>query len=122
MEVEFIPCKKFEELEEKYQNAFRYCRKKIHHLNFYPSRKKKNFPCQEAKVIIKDFLDKINSDIIFYKGGNFEKKISTDIGVDSFNIEQFGVKKVNSHDPKDEIYLHYKHIENIVNDNKYIGF
>ena len=56
----------------------------------------------------------LDADIIFYKGGIFERDISTEIGVDFFDITQLGVKKVNSHDPKEEILLHFKEIKDIV--------
>ena len=108
IEIEFEPCKKFIELEDKYKKSFLYCKKNIHKLSYYPS--KKCLPCIEAKDILKNFVLSLDADIIFYKGGIFERDISTEIGIGSFDIAQLGVKKVNSHDPKKEIQLHYKQI------------
>ena len=36
MEMEFFPCKLYEELERKYQPSFKYCYKHIHKLPYYP--------------------------------------------------------------------------------------
>ena len=118
IEMEFIPCKEFEYLEYKYKNAFWYCKRNIHHLEYLPTGQKENLFCQEAKYILKKFLTDLNADIILYKGGHFERDIGNEIKVDTFDITQLGVKKVNSHDPKVEIHLHFKQIKDIV-DNYY---
>ena len=109
IEIEFEPCKNFLELEDRYKKSFFYCKKNIHKLSYYPL--KKSLPCREAKYVLKNFVLSLDADIIFYKGGIFERDISTEIGIDSFDITQLGVKKVNSHDPKKEIQLHYKQIK-----------
>ena len=108
LEMEFIPCVEFKQMEDKYKKSFFYCKKNIHKLSYYPL--KKSLPCREAKYVLKNFVLSLDADIIFYKGGIFERDISTEIGIDSFDITQLGVKKVNSHDPKKEIQLHYKQI------------
>ena len=110
LEMEFIPCKKFEHLEYKYRKAFWYCKRNIHHLEYLPTGQKENLFCQDAKYILKNFISSVDADIIFYKGGHFERDISAAINVDSFDITNLGVKKVNSHNPKEEIHLHYKQI------------
>ena len=114
IEGEFAPCVDYTQMDKKYQTAFDYCQRKVHKLEFYPSRKK-NISCQKAKNILRDFLVQTNSDVILYKGGHFEKEISSTIGVEAFNIEVLGVKKVQTHDSKDEIHLHYKELQNIKN-------
>ena len=111
IEMDGIPCKQFKDLEKKYQKAFFYCRNHIHHLGYYPTRDKERIRCQNVKFIIKNFLLRVNADIIFYKGGIHEKDISAEIGVDSFNIEELGIPKTNSHDPKEEVHTHYKKLK-----------
>ena len=99
IEIEFESCKKFIDLEEKYKKSFLYCKKKIHKLSYYPL--KRCLPCIEAKDILKNFVLSLDADIIFYKGGIFERNIGIEIDVDSFDIALLGVKKINSHDPKE---------------------
>ena len=115
IEMEFIPCKKYEELDEKYQVSFDYCKRRIHKLEYYPKRKDKF--CQDAQFILKNFLDNSKSDMILYKGGQHEKNISNQIGVDSFDMEKIDIKKVKTHNPKEEINLHYDQLINIVFSN-----
>ena len=112
IEMEFEPCKKYVELEEKYKKSFLYCKKNIHKLSYYPV--KKCLPCTKAKDILKNFMSSLDADIIFYKGGHFERDISIAIDVDCFDITKLGVKKVNSHDPRVEIHLHLNQLNNIV--------
>ena len=113
LEMEFIPCVEFKQMEDKYKKTFVYCKKNIHNLCYYPL--KKSLPCREAKYVLKNFLSDVNADIILYKGGHFEEDISNEIKVDSFDITQLGVRKVNSHNPKEEIHLHFKQLKDIVN-------
>ena len=111
---ECIPCKEFYNLESKYKKSFNYCKHKIHHLNFYPSKSVKAFTCLEAKYIIKNFLLKTKSDIVFFKGGKFESDLCLEINVESFDMEKIGVKKVASHDPEIEVNLHYTQLMDIM--------
>ena len=111
LEAEFVPCVAYTELEEKDRVSFDYCQWKIHKLPYYPARNTRSASCQTAKQLLKDFINTTHSEVLFYKGGTFEKKISTEIGVESFNIEELGVKKVNTHNPKEEVHLHHSTIK-----------
>ena len=112
LEMEFIPCIEFKQIEDKYKKAFLYCKKNIHHLSYLPGQK--SLHCREAKDILKTFMLSLDADIIFYKGGHFERDISITIDVDCFDITKLGVKKVNLHDPREEIHLHLNQLNNIV--------
>ena len=107
---EFIPCREFNKLESKYKNAFRYCKKNIHKLDYIPKYYKEY--CSDAKVMLNDFIKRNDIKIILYKGGTIEKNVCTQIGIKSYNIEQFGVPKVTTHCPKEQVILHYKYIKN----------
>ena len=111
IKIECFPCKPFSELDLKYQKAFIYCKKKIHHLKYYPTHLRKLVCCRDVKHIIKNFIDEVNTDIIFYKGGTCERNLSAEIGVESFNIEELGIPKANSHDPEEEVHTHYEKIK-----------
>ena len=54
---------------------------------------------------MKEFADLLNANLIL-KGGTHEKDVSTEIGLDSVNIENVGVRRVNNHDPRQEVNLH----------------
>ena len=58
---------------------------------------------------MKEFADLLNANLIL-KGGTHEKDVSTEIGLDSVNIENVGVRKVNNHDPRQEVNLHYNQL------------
>ena len=117
LEIECNPCISLENLDEKYKNSYNYCKRWVHGLEYYPPSCKKTIFCLEAKNILKKFVSELNADVVFYKGGIHEKNICKEIDIDSFNIEQIGVKKVSSHDPREELFSHYKQINNIINNN-----
>ena len=39
LEIEFYPCIKYAELEEKYQRSFRFCKSRVHRLEYNPQHK-----------------------------------------------------------------------------------
>ena len=110
-EIEFVPCKKFDTLENKYKNSFRYCYQKIHHLSYYPTNTK--LKCCDVLSKVNDFLESVNACIVLYKGGCLEKRICEQLGIECYNIEYLGAPKVNSHSPKVEINAHYNFLLNI---------
>ena len=114
IEIECIQCKRFRDLDEKYQKAFIYCKKKIHHLRYYPTQQTSKTYCRYVKHILKNFMLEVNADIIFYKGGIYEKNLSSEMRINSFNIEKLGVQKVDNHDPKTEIHAHFKQLQDII--------
>lgn len=104
-EGEFIPCKRYEDLEERYRRAYHYCKKNIHKLSYTPKDSLRR--CTEAAILLREYIFRNNIDIILYKGGVIEKKLCDSINVTSYNIEALGVPKAPSHQPKDEVNFYY---------------
>ena len=115
LQAEFVPCVAFADLSSEDKNSYKYCYKKVHGLPYYPARYTRSAPCLKAKHVLQSFIADTCSEVILYKGGIFEKRISADIGVESFNIERLGIQKVNSHDPKEEVHLHYGTLKWMIN-------
>ena len=46
-------------------------------------------------------------DLVFYKGGDVEKNLCTELDIESFNIENFDLERVKSHDPYVEMNFYY---------------
>ena len=44
---------------------------------------------------------------LLYKGGEIEKNLCSDRGIQSYNIERRGLEKVYSHDPRTEVNCYY---------------
>ena len=109
-EADLVPCQHFKDMEQKYQNSFLYCKRNIHHLPFYP--KKRIFKCYYARRIIEEFMDITGADLVLYKGGNIERNLCNRMGLESYNIEELGVKKVTTHDPREEVNIHYNFLLN----------
>ena len=104
LEVEFVPCKWLSELSWKYKQSFFYCQRHIHKLNYYPPRHV-SLKCKDAPSVVRNFDRNVN--LMLYKGGEHEKELAEKIGMDSINIEDVGVQRVNSHDPKEEVNLYF---------------
>ena len=109
-EAEFVPCKNFIDMEQKYQNSFLYCQRRIHHLSFLP--KNRIFSCTHVNQRIKEFMNILGADLILYKGGHIEKDICVEIGIESYNIEQLGAPKLSTHNPREEVNIHYNYLLN----------
>ena len=107
LEVEFVPCIWLSELSWKYKQSFFYCQHHIHKLNYYPPQHV-TLKCKDAPNIVRNF-DR-NVKLMLYKGGDHEKKLARIIGMDSINIEDVGIQKVNSHDPKEEVNLYFNQL------------
>ena len=107
LEVECTPCKWLCELPKKYKEAFFYCQRHIHKLNYYPPRYC-TVKCNDVPNIVRNF-DR-NVKLMLYKGGEYEKKLARSIGMDSINIEEVGIQKVNSHNPKEEVNLYFNQL------------
>ena len=109
---EFYPCKKFNELEAKYQRAFLYCKKNIHGLSYYPPRQSPH--CQCVEKVIKDFIALHNFKFILHKGGNVEKHLCDTMNIVAYNIEIFDIDKARSHDPEEEVNFYFRQLINKV--------
>lgn len=107
-EEEFVACRDFEQLEEKFKISFEYCWRKVHQLPYYPRRL--SMPCHSSRSIVRNFAERNEITVILYKGGTIEKRLCQDIGVHSYDIGKI-VPKVKTHDPREEVHLH---MENIV--------
>ena len=109
---EFYPCKKFNELEAKYQRAFLYCKKNIHGLSYYPPRQSPH--CQCVEKVLKDFIALHNFKFILYKDRNVEKDICDIMNIPAYNIEIFDIDKADSHNPEQEVNSYFRQLINKV--------
>ena len=109
---DFYACKRYRELETKYQRAFRYCQRRVHHLQYEP-RKSDSPSCAHATYFLQNFIRENRIDLVLYKGGIVEKRLCNDAGVSALNIETLGAPKVKSHDPRIEVRAHYNFLINI---------
>ena len=55
---EFVACIDIKDLEQKYRQAFNYCRRHIHKLDYYPKRM--SGPCYTASTELNSFIKKNN--------------------------------------------------------------
>ena len=79
MYLEFVPCQDIKEIDIKYQNSFKYCRRCIHKLNYYP--KNMAGPCYTAPMELQRFINQNNIKIILFKGGQMEKMLCQNLDV-----------------------------------------
>ena len=110
--AEFIPCADLTELEHKYQKAFYHCAKKVHHLSYLPQ----NCPnrCKDVYEIVRNFAVTNEIEIFAYKGGNLERQICEEIGIDCFNLERVGAPKAYNHVPREEVRFHYEWLTSLI--------
>ena len=107
--LEFLPCMNIKLIERKYQRSYKFCRKHIHKLPYYPV--KMSGPCLSAPIELERFIKQNKVNVVFYKGGQAEKILCDHIGVLSHNIENFGVPKANSHNPREEVIAHLRYLK-----------
>ena len=117
MELEFFPCKRYKELEWKYQQSFQYCRSRIHKLSYNP--KKRSPRCSRVLPLLNEFIVNNAIELIIYKGGSIEKDLAKALDILSMNIECFkgSIKKANSHDPRIEVDCYLSQIIMMINNN-----
>ncbi len=102
---EYKPCTPFGRIKHEHQESFKFCKWKIHHLQYQPGGAA--LKCVESPPIIKDILQWNGITMVFYKGGHIERDLCNKIGIASRNIEEFGAPKATSHDPLEELREHY---------------
>ena len=113
MELNFYPCKRYTELEKKYQNSFQYCKHHIHKLNYNPENYSPE--CQQILPILNEFIVDSDIELILYKGGTIERDLSNALDIPSLNIESFEeLEKAYSHDPRTEVNCYYDQIVNML--------
>ena len=96
MKSEFYPCKRYEDVEWKYQRTFQYCKPHIHKLNYNP--KKYSPECLQVLPILNEFIVDNGIELILYKGGTIERDLSKALDIPSLNIECIeGLEKTSSH-------------------------
>ena len=79
--------------------------------DFYP---KKGFRrCRDMGRLIRRIIADYDIEILIYKGGNVERDFAIELGILSKCLEDFGVKKVNSHEPLEEIQDHLRQLKEI---------
>lgn len=109
LKKEFYPCKRYRDIEIKYQAAFRYCRNHIHKLTYNP--RFYTTWCETVIKVLKDFIEKNKIQFVLYKGGDIERNLCEEIGIPSYNIEALpGIEKAPNHDPEAEVRFHFKQI------------
>ena len=109
LELEFYPCKRYEDLEPKYQRSFRFCRDYIHKLTYNP---RSHSPlCANVVSIINNFFFNNDIDAILYKGGTIERDLCKELHIPSINIECIEeLEKAGSHNPAVEVNCYYGQI------------
>ena len=107
--IEFVPCLGIAEIDSKYKRSFNYCHYRVHKLSYYPQIM--SGPCSSAGSELKRFITHNNITMIYFKGGQIERRLCESIGVPSVNIERFGAPKVDSHDPRVEVRLHLEFLK-----------
>ena len=113
MELEFYPCKRYTELERRYQKSFRFCQMHIHKLNYNP--KKYSPKCLQILPILNEFIVDSGIELILYKGGTIERDLSNALDLPSFNIECFKeMEKAYSHDPRTEVNCYFSQINELI--------
>ncbi len=70
----------------KYEKSFKYCRRKVHHLDFYPGCAA--FDCVDAINTVQDILEWNGMQRVLYKEGDVERKLYKRLLVSSKNIEE----------------------------------
>ena len=109
MELEFLPCVPYSQLERKYQKSFNFCQRNIHRLRYNP--RKYSPGCRQVLTLLKEFITNNSVELIHYKGGSIEKDMCNEMNIISFNIEHLhGLKKVSSHDPFVEVNNYFAQI------------
>ena len=63
--------------------------------------------------VIRRMITDYGIEILIFKGGNVERDFAIELGIRSKNLEDFGVKKVYSHEPLEEIRDHLRQLKEI---------
>ena len=73
-EMEFFPCKQYNDFDEKYQRAFRYCKSQVHKLEYNLKYKYASL-CSEVMRILKRIIVGNGIDLISIQRRIYRKKI-----------------------------------------------
>ena len=112
MEMEFHPCRPYQDLLLKYQRSHQFCRQRIHKLPYTPRRVSP--PCRYAVSKLNEFIVYNGIDLILFKGGTIELELCKKLDIKSINIESMNIEKAYSHDPREEVNFYYNQLINIM--------
>ena len=114
MELEFYPCKRYGNLEKRYQQTFNFCWNHMHKLEYDPKRYSP--PCKTVLSKVNTFIVYNSIDFILYKGGTIEKDLCSELYIPSYNMECLPeLEKVQSHDPQAEVNSYYNQLVEYAN-------
>ena len=117
IESEFYPCKRYKDLEWKYQRSFNYCRRHIHRLSYDP--RKYSPTCRSILPILNEFIVNCGIELILYKGGQIERDLCKTLDIPSFNFEGLeGLEISRSHNQRTEVNFYFSQIQKFINRNK----
>ena len=117
IESEFYPCKRYKNLEWKYQRSFQYCQRYVHKLSYDP----RNYlpTCRIILPLLNEFIVDCGIELILYKGGQIERDLCKALHISSLNIECIkGLEKSVSHNPRTEVNCYFSQIQEFINRNK----
>ena len=113
MELDFYPCKRYKDVDRKYQRSFQYCKRHIHKLNYNPT--KYSPECLQVLPLLNKFIGDCGIELILYKGGTIERDLSKALNLPSLNIECFEeLEKAYSHDPRIEVNCYFSQINELI--------
>ena len=102
------PMRTSTQIREKISKSLiHFCQSEIHKLPYCPEGS--SLPCSAAVERLNNFIKNNEIDLVFYKGGDIEKKVCDKLHINSFNIENFmnELEKVYSHDPYIEVNCYF---------------
>ena len=115
VELDVYPCKRYDDLEWKYQRSFQYCKHHIHKLNFNP--KKYSPECSQILPLLNDFIVHNDIELVLYKGGTIERDMCRALDISSLNIECFDkMEKAYCHDPRREVNCYFSQLNEIISE------
>ena len=113
LELDFYPCKRYENIQWKYQRSFQYCKRHVHKLNYNP--KKYSPECRQVLPLLNEFIVNGGIELILYKGGSIEKDLCKALYIPSLNIELIkGVEKAYCHNPRTEVDCYFSQIIEVI--------
>ena len=92
------------------RKSFYWTQRNLHNLSYNP---RMGYKCRQARQLISTFMQDAN--IILYKGGVVEKEFGEEMGLTTFNLEKFGVKKADNHNPLHEVVNFYNQLQRMYN-------
>ena len=114
--LESVPCVPYTGLTTKERSSFSWCRKNIHELTYQPFMSR--LKCMDVADRIREFFIVNGVHHAYYKGGNIERDICYEIGINAFNLEDIGVPKAPTelrHNPRADVAFYHREMKRILN-------